>query len=73
MELAGLKAGVRNCTTKRLLACIIHEFSEFVNKHLQRRKIFVAGFDRVLRTQLKASPERRPEEAVVDVRRTDCS
>jgi hypothetical protein len=55
------------------LACIIHEFFEFVNMHLQTKKNLRAGFDRVLHTQLKASPERRPERAAVEVRRTNCS
>jgi len=36
-------------------------------------KILVAGFDRVLPHPLKASLERRPEEAAVEAQRADCS
>jgi hypothetical protein len=60
-------------SNNKQLACIIHEFKKFVNKHLQTKKNLRAGFDRVLRTQLKASPERRPEKAEVEVRRTNRS
>jgi hypothetical protein len=56
----------RNSRLLVRLTCLIHEFFEFVNKHLQTKKNLRAGFDRVLRTQLKASPERRPEKAAVE-------
>jgi hypothetical protein len=35
--------------------------------------LFLAGFDGALRALLKASPERRPGQAVVEARRADYS
>ena len=57
------------CAT--LLACIIHEFFGFVNKHPQQIENFCCGFRQGALHPLKASPERRPEEAVVEARRVD--
>jgi hypothetical protein len=58
----------------------------FVNKHWQKVVYFLTSFDAVFHTLsfgyaqdpepvegLKASPERRPEKAAVEVQRADCS
>jgi hypothetical protein len=56
------------------LACIIHESRRFVNKHLEENcLVLFTGFDTVLCTLLKASPERRPAKAAVEARRADRS
>ena len=55
-----------------LLACIIHESSGFVNKHPQQIENLCCGFRQGASHPLKASPERRPEKAVVEARRVDC-
>ena len=54
-----------------LIACIIHESIGFVNKHPQQIENFCCGFRQGALHPLKASPERRPEEAVVEARRVD--
>jgi hypothetical protein len=55
------------------LARIIHERRAFVN-HAPRIAVpAAAGFDAVLRTLLRASPERRPSIGRVEARRADDS
>jgi hypothetical protein len=51
------------------LACIIHESLRFVNKHPQQIENLCCGFRQGASYPLKASPEWRPEKAVVEVPR----
>ena len=55
------------CAT--LLACIIHESWGFVDTHPQQIDNFCCGFRQGALHPLRASLERRPEEAVVEVPR----
>jgi alkylhydroperoxidase/carboxymuconolactone decarboxylase family protein len=55
--------------TQACLACIIHESLGFVNKHPQQIENLCCGFRQGASYPLKASPEWRPEKAVVEVPR----
>ena len=56
--------------TVNLLTFFIYKALKFVAGHLQEAVLLCADFDAVFQTLLKVSPERRHDNAGVEVRRT---